>query len=413
MFARTALLRRSVAKTFVPVSNAIPRRSLLTSVVNPKDGLSEEEVEIYDLAKRFADAELAPNMRTWDETSFFPVETMKKAAELGFGAIYCSDEFGGTGMKRIDASIIFEAMSGGCVPTTAFISIHNMVAWMIDSFGSNELREKYMPQLASMDLLASYCLTEPASGSDAASLQTTAKREGDHLVINGSKAFISGAGASDLYLVMVRTGGPGAKGITSVLVEKGTPGLSFGKNEDKIGWKCQPTRVITFEDVRVPITNIVGEEGKGFTYAMKGLNGGRVNIASTSLGGAQSALQAAVDHVGVRKQFGSPLSSFQNVQFKLSEMAMKLTASRLMVRNAARAIDSGDVNAAAACAMAKAFATEECFKITDEAIQIHGGYGYLNDYPVGQYMRDLRVNRILEGTNEVMRMIVAREILKE
>ncbi|KAJ3026255.1 UNVERIFIED_CONTAM: Isobutyryl-CoA dehydrogenase, mitochondrial [Siphonaria sp. JEL0065] len=410
MLARSALLRSLTRSILV---RNVPKRSLLTSVVNPKDGLSEEESEIFDLAKRFADQELAPNMRKWDETHEFPVATLRKAAELGFGTIYCSEEFGGTGLKRLDASLIFEAMASGCVPTTAFLSIHNMVAWMIDSFGSTALKEKYIPQLASMDLIASYCLTEPSSGSDASSLETTAKRDGDELVINGSKAFISGAGTSDLYLVMVRTGGPGPKGITSVLVEKDTPGLSFGKNEEKIGWKCQPTRVITFEDVRIPITNIVGEEGKGFTYAMKGLNGGRVNIASCSLGGAQSALQASVDHVGVRKQFGTPLSSFQNTQFKLSEMAMKLTASRLMVRNAARAIDSQSPSAAASCAMAKAFATEECFQITDEAIQIHGGYGYLNDYPVGQYMRDLRVHRILEGTNEVMRMIVAREILKE
>ncbi|ORY44888.1 isobutyryl-CoA dehydrogenase [Rhizoclosmatium globosum] len=411
MFAGRHVLRRSTSRAIL--STAVPKRGLLSAVVNPKDGLSDEECEIYDLAKRFADSELAPNMRKWDESSHFPIETMRKAAELGFGTIYCSEEYGGTGLKRIDASIIFEALSGGDVPVTAFISIHNMVAWMIDSFGSKELKEKYIPKLSSMEILASYCLTEPSSGSDAASLQTTAKRDGDYLVLNGSKAFISGAGSSDLYLVMVRTGGPGAKGITSVLVEKGTPGFSFGKNEDKIGWKCQPTRVITFEDCRVPITNIVGEEGKGFTYAMKGLNGGRVNIASCSLGGAQSALQAAVDHVGVRNQFGNPLSSFQNTQFKLAEMAMKLTASRLMVRNAARAVDAQSPSAAAACAMAKAFATEECFKVTDEAIQLHGGYGYLNDYPVGQYMRDLRVNRILEGTSEVMRMIVAREIIKE
>ncbi|KAJ3123992.1 Isobutyryl-CoA dehydrogenase, mitochondrial [Physocladia obscura] len=394
----------------------IQNRTLLTAAVNAADGLSDSESEIYSLAKRFADQEFAPNMRKWDESSFFPVDTMKKAADLGFGAIYCSDEFGGSALSRIDASLIFEALATGCVPTTAFISIHNMVAWMIDSFGSNALREKYIPALSKMDLIASYCLTEPSSGSDASSLQTTAKRDGDYLILNGSKAFISGAGSSDLYLVMVRTGVLGAKGITSVLVEKGTPGLSFGKNEEKIGWKCQPTKVVTFEDCKIPVSNIVGDEGKGFTYAMKGLNGGRVNIASCSLGGAQSALenpQAAVEYSHVREQFKGPLSSFQSIQFKLSEMSVKLAASRLMVRNAARAIDTNSPSAVAACAMAKYYATEECFKVCDEAVQIHGGYGYLNDYAVGQYMRDLRVHRILEGTNEVMKMIVAREILKE
>ncbi|KAI8845713.1 acyl-CoA dehydrogenase [Chytriomyces cf. hyalinus JEL632] len=413
MLSRPSLIRSAFSARALLSPLAVPRRTLLTSVVDAKAGLSEQEAEIFDLAKRFADAELAPNMRRWDETGEFPVATMRKAAELGFGSIYCSEEFGGTGLTRLDASLIFEALSTGCVPTTAFLSIHNMVAWMIDTFGSHELREKWIPQLTHMDKIASYCLTEPSSGSDAASMETTAKRDGDHLIINGSKAFISGAGTSDLYLVMVRTGGAGAKGVTSVLVEKGTPGLSFGKNEEKIGWKCQPTRVVTFEDVRVPVSNIVGEEGKGFTYAMKGLNGGRVNIASCSLGGAQSALQAAVDYAGTRTQFKTPLSGFQNTQFKLAEMAMKLTASRLMVRNAARAIDAGSPSAAATCAMAKAYATEECFQLCDDAIQIHGGYGYLNDYPVGQYMRDLRVHRILEGTSEVMRMIVAREILKD
>ncbi|KAJ3131053.1 Isobutyryl-CoA dehydrogenase, mitochondrial [Physocladia obscura] len=284
---------------------------------------------------------------------------------------------------------------------------------MIDTFGTKELREKYLPALSRMDIIASYCLTEASSGSDAASLETTAKRDGDHYILNGSKAFISGAGTSDLYLVMVRTGGPGPNGITAVLVEKNTAGLSFGKSEDKIGWKCQPTRVMTFEDCRIPISNTLGQEGKGFNYAMKGLNGSRLNIASCSLGGAQSALEAAVDYSHIRKQFNSPLSSFQNVQFKLSEMAVRLTAARLMVRNAARAADEQSPKAVVACAMAKIFAAEECFKIADEAVQIHGGYGYLNDYPVGQYMRDLRIHRILGGTSEVMKIIVAREILKE
>ncbi|KAJ3355107.1 Acyl-CoA dehydrogenase [Entophlyctis luteolus] len=352
-------------------------------------------------------------MRIWDETSHFPVDAMRKAAGLGFGAMYCSQDYGGSGLTRMDASLVFEALAMGCVSTAAFMSIHNMVAWMIDAFASNQLKANYLPRLSTMELIASYCLTEPSSGSDASSLQTTAKRVGDYFVLNGSKAFISGAGTSDVYLVMARTGSAGPKGVSAILVEKNTPGLSFGKNESKIGWKCQPTRVVTFEDCKVPSTNLVGEEGKGFAYAMRGLNGGRVNIASCSLGGAQSALKTSVEYAENRKQFGNTISAFQNTQFKLSEMAIKLTASRLMVRNAARALDAQAPNAAAVCAMAKAYATEECFQICDDAVQIHGGYGYLNDYPVGQYLRDLRVHRILEGTNEVMRMIVAREILKE
>ncbi|KAI8851898.1 acyl-CoA dehydrogenase domain protein [Chytridium lagenaria] len=390
------------------------RRGLLTSVVDPLEGLTEDQQLYYQTAQKFASTHFAPHRRDWDENHIFPVEALRKAADLGFGAIYCDSEHGGTGLGRVEASLIFEALSKGCVSTTAYLSIHNMCAWMVDRFAGEELKERVLPKLASMEHFASYCLTEPGAGSDAASLMSTARREGDELVLNGSKAFISGAGSSDVYLVMVRTGSPGsgAKGITCVLVEKDTPGLSFGKNEMKIGWRSQPTRVITFEDCRIPVTNIIGKEGQGFSIAMKGLNGGRVNIASCSLGGAQAALEAANDHVTVRKQFGNPLSDFQSVQFKLSDMAMKVVSSRLMIRKAAQMLEDENPTAASWCAMAKAHATEQCYEVCDEAIQLHGGYGYLNDYPVGQYMRDLRVHRILEGTNEVMRMIVAREILK-
>ncbi|KAJ3312974.1 Isobutyryl-CoA dehydrogenase, mitochondrial [Blyttiomyces sp. JEL0837] len=389
------------------------QRSLLTAVSNAKQGLSEDEQEFYDVARKFTQAEFAPNMRNWDSNHIFPKESLKKAAALGFGAIYCDPEHGGTGLGRVEASVIFEALSAGCVSTTAYISIHNMCAWMIDTFGTEEQKAKFIPSLATMDKLASYCLTEPGAGSDAGALATTAKRDGHEYVLNGSKAFISGAGSSDVLLVMCRTGGAGPKGISCLLVEKDMPGISYGNNEEKIGWRSQPTRVITFEDVRVPVSNLIGAEGQGFSIAMQGLNGGRINIASCSLGGAQAALEAAVDHANVRKQFGTELASFQSVQFKVADMAMKLVSSRLMVRNAARLLDAKSELAPVYCAMAKAHATEECFNVCDDALQLHGGYGYLHDYPVGQFFRDLRVHRILEGTNEIMRMIIAREVFKE
>ncbi|KAJ3105104.1 Isobutyryl-CoA dehydrogenase, mitochondrial [Phlyctochytrium planicorne] len=390
----------------------------MNSIETALEGLTEDQQAYHEAASKFALTEFTPHRRQWDEEHIFPEESLRKAASLGFGAIYCDPEFGGTGLGRVEASVIFEALSAGCVSTTAYLSIHNMCAWMVDTFGSQEIKERVLPKLASMELFASYCLTEPGAGSDAASLSTTAKKDGDHYILNGSKAFISGAGSSDVYLVMVRTGPPnsGAKGITCLMVEKGTPGLSFGKNELKIGWRSQPTRVVTFEDCRVPVSNVIGAEGQGFSIAMKGLNGGRINIASCSLGGAQAALEAslaATEHSTVRKQFGNSLSDFQSIQFKLSDMAMKVVSSRLMIRKAAEMLEQGSPAAPSWCAMAKAHATEQCFEVCDEAIQIHGGYGYLNDYAVGQYMRDLRVHRILEGTNEVMRMIVAREILRK
>lgn len=389
-----------------------PHRHYVTSL-NPSHGLTEEQVAIYQLATDFAVKEMLPNMAVWDEKELFPVDTMRAAAALGFGAIYASEEYGGTGLSRLDASIIFEALSKGCTSTTAYISIHNMCAWMIDHFGNSSQKEQWIPQLATMEKFASYCLTEPGAGSDAASLSTSAKKDGSDLILNGSKAFISGGGDTDVYLVMCRTGGQGPKGISCVLVEKGTPGLNFGKKEKKVGWNSQPTRMVIFEDCRVPASNIIGSEGQGFNIAMKGLNGGRINIASCSLGAAQASVEATVDHVTVRKQFSKPLSSFQNTQFRLAEMGTEVVASRLLVRNAARALQDNHPDTVALCSMAKYFVTEKCFQVINEALQLHGGYGYLKDYPVQQYLRDSRVHMILEGTNEVMRLLIARHVLSE
>ncbi|XP_053649808.1 isobutyryl-CoA dehydrogenase, mitochondrial [Cherax quadricarinatus] len=390
----------------------MPKRYLVTSF-DPSHGLTDEQIAIQKLAINFARNEMLPNMAIWDEKELFPVDTMRAAAALGFGAVYASEEFGGTGLSRLDASIIFEALSQGCTSTTAYISIHNMCAWMIDKFGNKSQREQWIPQLASMEKFASYCLTEPGAGSDAGSLSTTAKKVGEELILNGSKAFISGGGDTDVYLVMCRTGSEGPKGISCVLVEKGTPGLNFGTKEKKIGWNSQPTRMVIFEDCRVPVINIIGDEGQGFNIAMKGLNGGRINIASCSLGAAQASIEAAADHVKVRKQFGKPLSSFQNSQFRLAEMSTELVASRLLVRNAATALQDDHPDAVTLCSMAKYYATEKCFNIINEALQLHGGYGYLKDYSVQQYLRDSRVHMILEGTNEVMRILIARHILAD
>nr|XP_033774254.1 isobutyryl-CoA dehydrogenase, mitochondrial isoform X2 [Geotrypetes seraphini]XP_033774255.1 isobutyryl-CoA dehydrogenase, mitochondrial isoform X2 [Geotrypetes seraphini] len=356
---------------------------------------------------------MAPHMAEWDEKEVFPVEIMRQAARLGFGGIYIHPEVGGSGLSRLDTTIIFEALSTGCASTTAYMSIHNMCAWMIDTFGNEEQRHQFCPSLCSMEKFASYCLTEPGSGSDAASLLTSAKKSGDCYILNGSKAFISGGGDTDIYVVMCRTGGSGPKGISCVVVEKGTPGLSFGKKERKVGWNSQPTRAVIFEDCMVPVTNRVGAEGQGFNIAMSGLNGGRINIASCSLGAAHAAVLLTLDHITVRKQFGEPLAKNQYLQFKLAEMATRLVAARLMVRNAACSLQEDRNDAVALCSMAKLFATDECFAICNQAIQMHGGYGYLKDYAVQQFMRDIRVHQILEGTNEVMRMIVARSLLHE
>jgi len=381
------------------------------SVSNPLDGLTEEEANFYNIAKDFAAKEMSPQMYNWDVNQVFPVEVLRKLAALGFGGIYVKEDVGGSALKRMDASVIFEALSAGCVSTTAYLSIHNMCAWMIDEFGNQEQRKKFLPDLLTMDKFASYCLTEPGSGSDAASLSTSAKLKGDEYILNGSKAFISGGGDSDVYVVMCRTGGPGPKGISCIVVEKGTPGLSFGKKENKVGWNSQPTRAVIFEDCRVPKANLLGHEGEGFKFAMKGLDGGRINIASCSLGAAQSALELTAEHITIRKQFGKPLSEFQHNQFKLAEMATNVVASRLMIRNAAQLLDKKLPSATVHCAMAKLFATDHGFEICNQALQMHGGYGYLKDYAVQQYMRDVRVHQILEGTNEVMRLIVSRALL--
>ncbi len=374
--------------------------------------LNEDQRAIEEAARAFAEAELLPHSAKWDEEKHFPREQLKLAAEMGFAGIYVGEEHGGMGLGRMEAAVIFEELSRGDVATAAFISIHNRASWMVDKFGSAELRERLVPSLVSMDKIASYCLTEPGSGSDAAALRTSAVRDGDHYVLNGSKAFISGAGASDVYVVMVRTGGEGAKGISAIVVENGTAGLSFGGNEKKMGWNAQPTAEVVFDNCRVPVENLIGVEGDGFKYAMAGLDGGRLNIAACSLGGARLALETAQEYVAGRKQFGKAIGEFQNTQFKLADMATDLDAARLMVRRGACAIDTGHAEKTKWCAMAKRFATDAGFAIADDALQLHGGYGYLKDYPLERIVRDLRVHRILEGTNEIMRVIISRELSK-
>ena len=375
--------------------------------------LSDDQRAIQDAARSFAAAELAPHSARWDEERHFPVDVMRQAAALGFAGIYVREDVGGSGLTRLDAALIFEALSEGDVSTAAFMSIHNMASWMIDRFGSEALRLKYLPRMTTMELIASYCLTEPGSGSDAAAMKTTARLDGDHYVLNGGKAFISGAGVSDLYVVMARTGGPGAKGVSAIVVEKGTPGLSFGANERKMGWNSQPTAQVMFDEVRVPVENRIGAEGDGFRFAMMGLDGGRINIAACSLGGSKLALDTAQAYLGTRQQFGRPLSDFQALQFKLADMATAHEAARLMVYNAADALDRKDPQATKLCAMAKRFATDGGFEIANQALQLHGGYGYLRDYPVERIVRDLRVHQILEGTNEIMRVIISRELLRQ
>ncbi|HRO32655.1 MAG TPA: acyl-CoA dehydrogenase family protein [Brevundimonas sp.] len=374
--------------------------------------LTDDQRAIQDAARAFAAAELAPHSAEWDETKTFPVDTLRAAAEMGFCGIYAGEEHGGMGLGRVEAAVIFEELAAGDVSTAAFISIHNMSTWMIDRFGSDDLRGRYVPALTAMDRIASYCLTEPGSGSDAAAMRTTAVRDGDHWVLNGSKAFISGAGTSDVYVVMARTGEPGPKGISAFVVDLGTPGLSFGAQEKKMGWNSQPTAIVSFDDCRIPVANLLGDEGAGFRYAMMGLDGGRLNIAACSLGGARLALETAQAYVATRKQFGKALNEFQNTQFKLADMATQLEAARLMVLRGAWAIDTGHPEKTKWCAMAKRLATDACFQIADEALQLHGGYGYLKDYPLERIVRDLRVHRILEGTNEIMRVITAREMMR-
>ena len=374
--------------------------------------LTDDQAAIRDAAQAFARAALAPRSAEWDERKHFPVDVLREAAALGFAGIYVREDVGGSGLGRLDAALIFEALSAGDVAVAAFLSIHNMCAWMIDRFGGEALRQAWLPRLTTMELIASYCLTEPDSGSDAAALRTRAAREGGHYVLNGSKAFISGAGASDLYVVMVRTGEEGPKGISAILVEKGARGLSFGAPERKMGWNAQPTAIVNFDDVRVPVANRLGEEGQGFSFAMAGLDGGRVNIASCSLGGAGFAFDTARDYLKARRQFGRALAEFQALQFRLADMATELDAARLMVWRAADALDRKDPLATRYCAMAKRFATDAGFEVANQALQLHGGYGYLRDYPLERIVRDLRVHQILEGTNEIMRVITARELLR-
>ena len=375
--------------------------------------LNEDQVAIQNAARAFAEGQLAPFSAEWDEKKHFPVETLRQAAELGFAGIYVNEDVGGSGLSRLDASIIFEALSYGDVPTAAYLTIHNMASWMIDRFGSDELRQRYLPRLTNMELIASYCLTEPGSGSDAANMRTTAKLDGDHYVLNGGKAFISGGGVSDVYVVMARTGGEGAKGVSAFVVEKGVEGLGFGANERKMGWNAQPTAQVNFDNCRVPVENRIGQEGEGFRFAMMGLDGGRLNIASCSLGGARFALDTAKAYMETRNQFGKALKDFQALQFKLADMATELEAARLMVRRAAHALDNKHPEATKLCAMAKRFATDAGFQVANDALQLHGGYGYLQDYPLERIVRDLRVHQILEGTNEIMRVIIAREMFRQ
>ncbi len=374
--------------------------------------LSEEQSAIRDLARGFAMDQMAPHAAEWDEGCIFPVDTLRHAAELGFAAIYCREDHGGSGLGRLDAAIIFEELSAACVSTSAYLSIHNMAAWMIDTFGTDAQRTRFLPKLVTMEHFASYCLTEPGSGSDAGALRTRAVRDGDDYVLDGTKAFISGGSTSDVYLVMVRTGDDGPRGVSCLIVEDGMPGLSFGKKERKLGWNSQPTAAVQFDGCRVPVANLLGEEGDGFRIAMRGLDGGRVNIAACSVGGARACLEAARSYMGERRQFGRRLADFQALQFRLADMATELEAARLMVYRGAAALDSDDPEKTAICAMAKRFATDVGFDVCNQALQLHGGYGYIRDYPIERFLRDVRVHQILEGTNEIMRMIVARRLLE-
>ncbi len=373
--------------------------------------LTDDQTAIREMAQGFAAEALAPHAVRWDEARHFPVEEMREAAALGMGGVYVSEDVGGSGLSRLDAALIFEALATGCPTVSAYISIHNMCAWMIDRYGAPEQRQRFLPQLCTMAHLASYCLTEAGAGSDAAALKTRAVRDGDHYVLNGQKQFISGAGVADLYVVMVRTGADGPSGISTLVVEKDAPGLSFGANEKKMGWNAQPTRAVIFEDCRVPVANRLGPEGIGFKIAMAGLDGGRLNIGACSLGGAQAALDKALTYAQERKAFGSRIADFQALQFKLADMATELEAARSLLWRAAAALDAKTPDATRLCAMAKRVATDTGFEVANHALQIHGGYGYLADYGIEKIVRDLRVHQILEGTNEIMRMIVARGLV--
>ena len=375
--------------------------------------LNDDQLAFSEMAKTFADKELMPHAAVWDQDQHFPIEVLKRAGEMGLCGLYTAEEDGGLGLSRLDASIVFEQLATGCTATTAYLTIHNMVSWMLSSFATTSIKQQWCEALSSGEKLGSYCLTEANAGSDAASLKTTARREGDFYLLNGSKVFISGAGATDLLLVMARTSGDGAKGISAFAVDSDTAGISFGRKEQKMGWNCQPTRTITFEDVKIPAAALLGNEGDGFKIAMQGLDGGRVNIATCSVGTAQAALNHALRYLHERQQFGRELASFQALQFKVADMNTQLVAARQMVRMAAAKIDSQHPDRSTYCAMAKRFATDVCYQICDEALQIFGGNGYMKEYPLERYVRDSRVHRILEGTNEIMNVIIARRILLE
>ncbi len=375
--------------------------------------LSEDQRAFQQTAREFALNELAPHAARWDAGAHFPREVIGQAGELGFCGLYASTEHGGLGLSRLDATVVFEELAAADPSTTAFITIHNMATWMVTSFAAPEVAAHWGPLLTSGRKLASYCLTEPGAGSDAASLKTSARREGDHYVLDGSKAFISGAGSTDVLVVMCRTGGPGAGGISALVVPADSPGIQYGKKEEKMGWNSQPTRVISFDGVRVPAANLLGQEGDGFKIAMKGLDGGRINIATCSVGAAQGALDAAQRYMHERRQFGKTLAEFQALQFKLADMATELVAARQMVRLAASKLDAGHPDATTYCAMAKRLATDFGFEVCNQALQLHGGYGYLREFPLERLLRDARVHQILEGTNEIMRVIIARRMLQD
>ncbi|MEO6942197.1 MAG: acyl-CoA dehydrogenase family protein [Terrimesophilobacter sp.] len=373
--------------------------------------ISDDQQALVDMVRQFSSGSLAPKAAEWDETHHFPLELLREAGELGMGAMYSREEFGGSGLTRADAVLIFEELAKGDPTIAAYISIHNMVAWMIDTYGSDAQREEWIPTLATMESLGSYCLTEPGAGSDAAALRTRAVRDGDDYVINGTKQFISGAGSSAIYVVMTRTADTGSRGVTAILVPDGTPGLSFGELEKKMGWHAQPTRAVIFEDVRVPVANRLAEEGDGFGIAMNGLNGGRLNIGACSIGGGQAALDKTVEHVKSRHAFGKPLVEQQSILFELADMDTQLESARTLLARAAQALDDGDADKVRLCAMAKRVATDAGFAVANSAIQLHGGYGYLTEYGLERIVRDLRVHQILEGTNEIMQLIVGRSLV--
>jgi alkylation response protein AidB-like acyl-CoA dehydrogenase len=388
----------------------------MTATVVTHDGsptleLSHEQDELRRIVVDFANRELAPHAIRWDEEQHFPVDVLRRAATLGLGGVWVAEDVGGSGLSRLDAVVVFEALATGCPSIAAYVSIHNMVAGMVDRFGNKDQRRRHLPALCSMEHLASYCLTEPDAGSDAAALRTTARRDGSHYVLDGVKQFVSGAGTSDLYVVMARTGGSGASGITAFLVERGADGLSFGANEKKMGWRAQPTRQVILDGVKVPVSARLGPEGTGFKVAMTGLDGGRLNIGACSIGGASTALARARTHLLERQAFGRPLADQQALRFQLADMTTELEASRLMIRRAAAALDAGAPDATRWCAMAKRFATDAGFLVANQALQLHGGYGYLTETGIEKIVRDLRVHQILEGTNEIMRLIVSRDFL--